>query len=224
MKAPEVSVIIPTFNAGEFLAPLLERLVVTPFQVIVVDDGSTDQSSSLSRKFTEVVWLEQSNRGPSAARNRGLKHASAPFVSFLDADDEWAPTHPEKAIALLRSSECEVIIGKTQCLTSSSTFFAGPFHTFHLGSALFRREVFATVGPFDEQLRFGEDLDWFLRARERSVRMALFAGTTLHYHLHDKNLIARPRAAKGGMLRALHLSIARRRANPALLTDLPVIQ
>lgn len=224
MTTPELSVVVPTFNAARFLAPLLERLITRSFEIIVVDDGSTDDTPTLVQTFPNVVWLQQSNRGPAAARNLGLAHATAPFVSFLDVDDEWAPGHPEQTLAMLRATDWQLIIGKTQCLTSSSAPLAEPFHTFNLGSALFRREVFALVGPFDERLRFGEDLDWFLRAREKRVPIALFAETTLHYRLHEENLIRQPGAAKGGMLHALHLSITRRRRSHASLTEIPSIE
>ncbi|MDQ6624162.1 MAG: glycosyltransferase family 2 protein [Verrucomicrobiota bacterium] len=216
----DLTVVVPVFNGAKFLAPLLQQLRAG--EVIVVDDGSTDETPAIAREF-EVTYLHQAQRGPAAARNAGLRRASTEFVAFLDVDDEWNPPHPADALALLQRSSWDVIVGQTRCLTNNSATLTEPFHTFNLGSALFRRDVFARVGDFDEALAFGEDLDWFLRARERGVRMALIEATTLHYRLHEQNLIGRAGAAKNGMLHALHLSIARRRESHAALADLPRI-
>ena len=192
-----------------------------------MDDGSTDDTSAIAQRFERITYLHQTNRGPAAARNRGLRQASTPLVSFLDADDEWAPGHPETALAFMR--EWEIVIGRTQCLTRANATeefidHAAPFHTLNVGSALFRREIFDRVGEFNEALSFGEDLDWFLRAREKGMRMALIEPTTLRYRLHDRNLIGQSGAATGGMLNALHLSISRRREDRELLAEIPSIK
>ena len=227
----ELSVVIPSFNGAPFLVPLLEqvRAAAPSCEIILVDDGSTDETEMIARDFeNDVRYLRQSNRGPAAARNHGLRHSSASFASFLDVDDQWAPAHPGAALEVLKSGGWDVILGKTQCLTraSASSGFVeheAPFHTFNLGSAIIRRDVFARVGLFNEALSFGEDLDWFLRAREQGVRMALFDRPTLLYRLHEANLIGQAGSARGGMLNALRLSIARRRENESALTALPVV-
>lgn len=216
----DLTVVIPTHNGAKFLRPLLRKL--RAFEVIVVDDGSTDKTPTIVKEF-EIPGLRQTQRGPAAARNAGLRRATTAFIALLDVDDEWNPPHPVPALALLRASDWQIILGKTQCLTSDEELVAEPFHTFNLGSALFRRDVFERVGPFDEALTFGEDLDWFLRAREAGVRIALLDQTTLLYRLHDRNLIGRAGAAKGGMMDALHLSIARRRESHSTLAALPRI-
>jgi glycosyltransferase involved in cell wall biosynthesis len=222
----ELSVVIPTYNGAAFLKTLLPqvRAAVKSCEVIVVDDGSTDETAMIARRFDDIIFVQQSRQGPATARNHGLRHASRPIVAFLDVDDEWAPGHP----ALSLMSEWEVVIGKTQCLTRANgdTAFANyaeAFHTFNVGSALFRREVFERVGEFNETLKFGEDVDWFMRAREKGVHMALLERTTLHYRLHEGNLIAQTGSATGGLLNALRLSIARRREFGAMLADIPRI-
>lgn len=91
-----VSVIIPLFNKAPYLTRALNSIWAQDFddfEVIVVDDGSSDDGLSVARshKDKRLCVLSQANAGPGAARNRGLAQAKAPFVAFLDADDEWMP-------------------------------------------------------------------------------------------------------------------------------------
>jgi hypothetical protein len=91
-----VSVIIPVFNKASYLARALNSVWAQdfePFEVIVVDDGSNDDSLSIAQAQTDkrLRIISQANAGPGAARNRGLAEAKGAFVSFLDADDEWKP-------------------------------------------------------------------------------------------------------------------------------------
>jgi glycosyltransferase involved in cell wall biosynthesis len=228
----EISVVIPTFNGARFLGSLLPQVTAAndKYEVIVVDDGSTDETPAVIEDFrARVTYLRRSNQGPAAARNHGLRHARAGIVAFLDVDDEWVAPHPGSTLAIMSEQNREVVIGKTQCLTRTTeaeTFveYSEPFHTFNLGSALIRRDLFERVGGFDESLAFGEDVDWFLRAREAGARMALLDETTLHYRLHERNLIKQTGAAPGGLLNALHLSIDRRRRGASALADLPRIK
>ncbi len=91
---PEISVIIPAHNSGDQLANALESVFAQTFrrfEVVVVDDGSTDDTPEIAGKFPRVRVIRQVCRGPAAARNTGLAHSTAPLVAFLDADDLWMP-------------------------------------------------------------------------------------------------------------------------------------
>jgi glycosyltransferase involved in cell wall biosynthesis len=113
MSAPlRVSVILIFFNAEDYLAEAIESVLAQEeqdFELILVDDGSTDASSDIARDYARsdgervrcVEFLEPRNRGRSAARNLGLKHARGEFVSFIDADDRWAPTKLREQLELL---------------------------------------------------------------------------------------------------------------------------
>ena len=95
MAAPDVSVLIATYNHGRFLPEALESVfaqAVPNVEVVVIDDGSQDGTAAVVESFRDRVrYVRQENRGVSAARNRGLAESRAPVVAFLDADDTWAP-------------------------------------------------------------------------------------------------------------------------------------
>ena len=99
----QVSVIIPLFNKAPYVARALHSVLAqtfTDFEVIVVDDGSTDDGGSVVRQFADdrVRMIKQDNGGPGAARNRGLAEAQGEYVAFLDADDCWLPTYLESGM------------------------------------------------------------------------------------------------------------------------------
>ena len=98
-----VSVIIPTYNYGRFIAETIESALgqtLLPHEVIVVDDGSTDETAEVVASFGERVrYIYQENAGVCAARNRGVAASSGDLIAFLDADDIWEPTKLEKQAA-----------------------------------------------------------------------------------------------------------------------------
>jgi glycosyltransferase involved in cell wall biosynthesis len=96
----DISVIIPLFNKGPYITRALNSILTQTFQdfeVIVVDDGSTDEGAEVVRRFHDlrIRLIQQDNRGVSEARNRGIENSRAELIAFLDADDEWLPKHLE---------------------------------------------------------------------------------------------------------------------------------
>lgn len=103
--APKISVVIPLFNKGPHIERTLNSVLKQLFQdfeVIVVDDGSTDRGAEIVKGFDDsrIRLIQQENHGVSAARNRGIEEARADFIAFLDADDEWMPDHLEVLLRL----------------------------------------------------------------------------------------------------------------------------
>ena len=107
LKSPySVSVVIPAFNAGESIGRALDSVfaqTLKPNEVIVVDDGSSDDTRDETKRYgRKVKYIHQENGGPSKARNTGIEAAKATWIAFLDADDEWLPTKLEEQIELLQ--------------------------------------------------------------------------------------------------------------------------
>ncbi len=243
MTAPLISVIVPVFNGARFIAGALDCIDSQRMhceghrlEVIAVDDASDDGNLSLGQltaaldagRIDHLVSFA-TNRGPSSARNAGLERARGDIVAFLDVDDQWAPTHLGRMLGKLANSpECGFVMCDVQCQLRAEplpggveTFedFGNPGFLPVFAAGLYRREVFARVGLLDEGMRHGEDLDWFLRAREAGVHYVMTSETMLRYRVHETNMSRNRQAAYKGMARALHQSIRRRAATGARARD-----
>ena len=198
---PLITAIVPAFNAARFLPAAIESLrwqEYAPMEILVIDDGSTDDTAEVARSLgPDVRCVRQANAGPSAARNHGLRLARGEFTGFLDADDQWPREKLSIQMArLLAQPDLDAVLGRIQYVALPGAelpgfAFEGEDHTMthvHLGSGLFHRRAFDKVGYFDESTRFCEDVDWFFRAREESLRMVILRATTLCYRLHDQNM------------------------------------
>jgi len=196
-----VSVVIPAFNAASFLRGAIasiERQNYQPLEIIVVDDGSSDGTAEIVRSLASVTrYLHQENAGPAAARNHGLKYAQGEYIAFLDADDEWPAGKLDLQIGRLRAQpELDVVLGRIKYISlPGAAVLDIAFETedrtlthVHLGSGVYRREVFDSIGLFDESFRYCEDVDWFMRAREANISMVILGDVTLLYQLHSRNM------------------------------------
>lgn len=102
----KVSVIIPLYNKGKYIARTLRSVLQqqwTDFEVLVIDDGSTDNGASIVKSFNNkrVRLIRQTNKGPGSARNRGVRESHSPYLTFLDADDEWSADFLQRALYVL---------------------------------------------------------------------------------------------------------------------------
>ncbi len=180
---PRVSVIIPTHNRPEYLARALASVqaqTMPDFEVFVVDDGSPDdRAAEVVRACNDprihYVRLPES-RGPAAARNAGILRSTAPYIAFLDDDDEWLPEKLEVQLAAygrLPSSVAVVYTARVTLHAASNqrtiTRFPSVFDPVNVGntvttsSVLVRRTHLADVGIFDERLAAVEDFDLWIR-------------------------------------------------------------
>jgi glycosyltransferase involved in cell wall biosynthesis len=89
-----ITAAIPVYNGEAFLADAIESVLAQTFrpsEVLVIDDGSTDGSADVARRYPEVRYVHQENRGDAGARNAAIEHAQGDHIAFLDADDVWKP-------------------------------------------------------------------------------------------------------------------------------------
>jgi uncharacterized protein (DUF1919 family) len=197
-----VSVIIPVFNGERFLAGAVENVLkqnYEPLEIIIVDDGSTDGTALIASTFKDCVrYYYQSNRGPAAARNLGIKEAQGDVIAFLDVDDLWpinklkhqtsclaANPSVEIAQGLIRNMALDPSAPPDELIFEETT---EPYKFINLGSAVYRRSVFEKVGLFDETLHDNEDVDWFFRAWENNVTKVVLDQVGLFYRRHDCNM------------------------------------
>jgi glycosyltransferase involved in cell wall biosynthesis len=244
--APDlISVIVPVHNGARFLLGAVASIRGQghrPLEIIIVDDGSSDDTARVAAALAGgdglfLLYLHQQNRGPAAARNRGLAAARGSLIAFLDVDDRWPPGKLQAQHARLRAEPgLDVLLSRLQVVRlpgaspAATGLPAAPLRNIHLGGALFRREAFDKVGPFDESLRFSEDHDWFLRAREQGLAIAISDQVGLYYRQHEGNLTASDDAAARGfqLAEVLKRSLDRRRqqsrGRAAALPEIPDVE
>jgi glycosyltransferase involved in cell wall biosynthesis len=223
-SAVDISVIIPVFNGERFLATAIENVLcqgMSSLEIIVVDDGSKDNTSEIAAKFSKHVrYYYQDNQGPSAARNRGLLQAKGNFIAFLDCDDCWTENNLKVLHqAHLDFPEADIIMGKIQEETfdkQSNAFKkkGGPIFTLSLVTILAKKSAVNKIGFFNESLRIGEDKDWFYRAREQQINLKLLENhVSLHHRRHDANLTNNMAHSETYLLKLLRMSIERKKLN-----------
>lgn len=185
MSPMSVSVVIPAYNCGRFVAETLDSVLgqTSPAEeVIVVDDGSRDDTRERVKRYRERVrYVYQDNQGVSAARNYGVRLAAGEFVAFLDGDDVWHPSKLELQRRVLADDPDIGLLG-TDVFDWPGSFPERekqdvpinrvPFrdlavkNQFVTSSVLVRRELLGRAGEFDRSLRGPEDYDLWLRVAQ----------------------------------------------------------
>jgi glycosyltransferase involved in cell wall biosynthesis len=215
VNRPSIGVVVPAFNAERFLGAALGSILSQsrpPDRVVVVDDGSTDGTAEEAARFGDAVrLLRQGNRGQSAARNRGAEEAGCDLLAFLDADDLWTPDKLDGQERMLTGDpSLDMAFGQVVQFREGGGQDP-PAPAYFAGAMLVRRAAFDRVGPFDESLRTGEFLDWFLRAREAGLSFGTLPSVVLRRRIHGENLGVRMRDDRSDFVRLLKASLDRRR-------------
>ena len=187
----DVSVIIPTFERRELVQRAIRSVLAQSsgrHEIIVVDDGSTDGTSELLEQIygQTIRVIRQENAGVSAARNTGMRLATAPLIALLDSDDvwhadktrlqmAWMQAHPDHGMVLcdvrrIEEDGSEIDVFRRREVIPQDGWVLGAIlrnPSLVPASTMFRREVFTDVGGFDETLRTAEDIDFHLRVASR---------------------------------------------------------
>jgi glycosyltransferase involved in cell wall biosynthesis len=188
MGANTISVIIPCYNGAEFLGETIESVLTQtypPLEVIVVDDGSTDNTGEVVARYPEVKYIRQKNQGGGVARNTGLRESKGDYLVFQDQDDRMLPNAFEIGVnSLLEHPECGFAYGICKLVQADGSPFDSepalpekPFESSNAyevllrgrcfvppGTVMFRRSVFDTIGEFDPTWQESADYDIYLRA------------------------------------------------------------
>ncbi|MCO8146835.1 glycosyltransferase family 2 protein [Rhodovulum tesquicola] len=200
---PGISCIIPAWNAAAFIEEAIDSVASQDRQVdelIVVDDGSTDDTAALVSARPGVRLLQQANAGVAAARNAGLAAATGDFVAFLDADDLWTPRKLSLQMsAFLADPELALCFGGAEHLDIRPVGFqasplalpSGPEAGRLMAGLLAPRRVFERVGPFDATMTTGADQEWLLRARGMGLKEVILPEIVLVRRIHGENLTLR---------------------------------
>lgn len=207
-----VSVVIPTYNSAHYIQEAIDsvlRQTYLPVEIIVVDDGSTDDAREVLKDFIEskkISYILKKNGGPASARNLGIQHSNGEFVAFLDADDIWESDKLEKQMKFFVDSAVGLVYSdmvffgaKTKNTTHSEStkgFFRGSVarqliinNFIPTSSVVVRRSIFDSTGYFNEQkdLIAIEDYDMWLRIAPFYI-MEYVPESLVHYRLHDAQI------------------------------------
>lgn len=191
-----VSVIIPTYNRGQLIEAAMESVwkqTYRPVEMIVIDDGSTDETEETVRRWIaerddtqfKSQYLRQANRGAPAARNRGLVESSGEYIQYLDSDDLLHPEKMSQQIALLQDGEKDFVFSitgsfKHQPVWNTAAAYAPSFEgeyrhlegflnrlrrpqPWSTEGGIYTREACIKIGPWDEQLPFDQDWEYNIR-------------------------------------------------------------
>lgn len=180
-----VSVIIPVYNAETTLKKALQSVLDQDFsgevEILLTDDGSTDSSKKITKKFfaqNDAAWriITQKNHGVSRARNEAMKRAQGKYLAFLDADDEWLPKKLSTQIGLMQTLSLDFLAAKRtnqQILypykTAANNMAEITFgkllirNEIHPSTVIISREVCEKTGFFDENQRYAEDVNYWMR-------------------------------------------------------------
>jgi glycosyltransferase involved in cell wall biosynthesis len=220
---PLVSVVIPTYNSARYLADAISSALaqtMCDLEIIVVDDGSTDDTPSLMSQYSEPVrYMRQENRGVALARNRGMKESVGQYIAFLDADDTWLPNKLELQLAALKDKpECKACYSAFLVVDSSLSPL-GVRRSKRVGSALedlllrgnvigslttvlCERKLFEEVGGFDPELSQCADWDMWIRLA-RLTEFLYIDEPLATYRQHEANMSRNAPLLERDSLRAL---------------------
>jgi glycosyltransferase involved in cell wall biosynthesis len=227
---PLFSVVIPSFNRVTLLDATLKSVFAqhfTDYEIIVVDDGSTDATMDYLQSLQHrVAILHQPNQGPGAARNRGARHAGGSYLAFLDSDDLWFPWTLEVYRDVIRKyNDPSFVTGRpylfsdgdewktlNQSAMAESEGFvdslaSGGWRWWSASSFVIRRDAFTAAGGFTDEWGNGEDVDLTLRLGVAHGFVHITAPVTFAYRNHAASLkhdVTRTYATARLMVRAEH--------------------
>ncbi len=200
MKNPLVSVLIAAYNSEKFIDEALQSVwnqTYGNYEVIVVNDGSTDNTLAALEQWQEkITIINKSNGGISSARNAALAVSRGSIIAFLDADDIWLPNKLEEQLRFLEHNPDITVVfswaqnvlhpifqGPTQTTPSSSVIPA------HIPSnCMAKREVFDQIGTFNETVALGEFTEWYGRVVNAKIGIGSVPSLLVLRRIHGENI------------------------------------
>ncbi|HKV39423.1 MAG TPA: glycosyltransferase [Blastocatellia bacterium] len=214
---PLISILIPAYNAQEFLAETLRSAIAQTWkrkEIIVADDGSTDRTPGIARSFASsgVTVVSRKNGGLSAAQNEAFRHSQGDYIQWLDADDLLAPDKIERQLAALRGGDskrtllsspwapfhyrtrgaCFVRNSVSQDLSPVEWLLRKLGENLHMQNAtwLVSRELTEAAGPWNESLQYDQDGEYFTRVLVASEGTRFVPGTGIYYRARGSSQLS----------------------------------
>lgn len=195
-----VSVIIPVKNGQRFLRSALDSVVSQTYrnyEIIVIDGGSSDKTAEIARSYEGVRYIYQTVQGLSQAYNMGISAARGKLIAFLAHDDVWTSEKLSVQVDyLITHPDIQYTIARVKFFLEPGFPFPPGFRkelldNDHVGRILetlvARKSLFDVIGNFDTHVEISMDVDWFIRANDRAVPMAVLPRVLLYRRVHDAN-------------------------------------
>ncbi len=220
---------MPAYNRKDYICEAIDSILAQTtgrFEIIVIDDGSTDDTATIARSYgPPVICHSQSNQGIGGALNHGLRLGTGEWLAFLDSDDLWTPEktalqfahlekHPATDLVFGHGDEFispEIPKGKITLGTRQT----GPRPVPSYGTLLSRRDTFMRVGFFDDKIKLGQFIDWLARARTSGLVEGTVNDCVLRRRIHGENTTMKQRANYRDYLKVLKGNIDRIRSAAA---------
>jgi glycosyltransferase involved in cell wall biosynthesis len=230
---PSISVIVPVYNGDRYLQEAIQSVLDQTYpaqEIIVIDDGSTDESAAIARQFSSVKVITQGQQGEAAARNHGIELATGEFIAFLDADDRWMPTKLENQVqAFTDNPLLDLVFTNVQQFISRELApetqarlycppdpMVGKIPT----TVMLRRSLFQRVGFLNPQLTIGAFMDWFVRAEEIGINILTLPQTLAERRIHTTNMGVQLRNSRSDYVQLIKAALDRRRSRVANIPPL----
>jgi glycosyltransferase involved in cell wall biosynthesis len=225
MTMPLVSVVMIVRNGERFIALAINSIIeqeYRPIEIIVVDGQSTDRTADIAQSYPYVRYIRQVNNGVAEAYNIGIAAANGEFISFLSYDDLWVKDKLTTQVDyLLQHSEVQYTIGNVQFFLDEGSALPSGFKPHllegeHVGyimeTLLARKSVFGQVGKFDPAFHISNDTDWYARAKDLQIPVAVIPKVLLLKRVHDSNTTSNVDGVQRDILHVLRRSLSRKKS------------
>jgi glycosyltransferase involved in cell wall biosynthesis len=218
-------VILPVRDGERYLAEAIESVLAQhhrPHEIVVVDGHSSDRSAAIAASYDLVRVIEQEGTGFAGAWNEGVAASSGEILAFIDSDDLWEPSKLARQVECMRERpEVDYVITRVRFVADRGVPLPPGFdpglldgdHVANMPSALaIRRTAFEAVGPFRTDYTIANDIDWFARAKDLPLTLAVVPEALVQKRVHDANLsYTAAGRLQEELLDRLRDSVARRR-------------
>ena len=220
------SVVIPAYNGAAYLGEAIESVLLqtyAPFEIIVIDNGSTDQTEKIAKSFSLVNYQHLSLSNVASARQFGANLASGDFIAFLDQDDIWVPDKLEVQTEFLDANpEVDYVIGQQILFLEpgiikphwlKSSLLEKPLPGYLPSALILRSMALKKTGDFDSSFLMASDVQWFFKARDMGLRIGSVNQVVVRKRIHDQNQSDQVAMLQNEILRVIKQSLSARRAN-----------
>lgn len=224
IQTPLVSCIIALYNGEAYVKEAIDSILAQTYsntEILVINDGSTDNGPDIVKTYPEVRIINQENQGEGAARNRGIAEARGELIAFLDHDDFWHKDKLQTQVdALLQDSSLGYVLCRVKLIyeegaedlqwatEKEKTEKHGAFYP---SAILAHKSISDITGPFKEKVKLFTDVDWFARATDLGIKKHICPERLLYRRFHGDNLTKHSRSSKEHFFGALFESVKRKK-------------